>query len=65
MAKCYYIYGMRLRGFSPGCQPKEGLVEAEDDIMGDYHNVLVYSRPLTIRECKDFELDYLGKRAPS
>lgn len=54
-----YRYGMRLRGFSPGCQPKEGLVGREDGGM-KYHDIVVYSRPLTDRELKDYELDDLN-----
>ena len=54
-----YRYGMRLRGFSPGCQPKEGLVGREDGGM-KYHDIVVYSRPLTDRELTDYELDDLN-----
>jgi len=52
-----YKYGMRLRGFSPGCQPKDGLVRREDDVTGKYYDVLVYSRELTNKELHDYELD--------
>ena len=62
MAKLVFLYGMRLRGFSPGCQPMEGLVEAQDDIMNEYHSVLAYNRVLTAKECREYELDYIGKR---
>jgi len=54
-----YRYGMRLRGFSPFCQPKEALVRREDDPTGQYYDLLVYSRKLTERELNDYELDYL------
>jgi len=54
-----YRYGMRLRGFSPGCQPKEGLVGREDGGM-KYHDIVVYSRPLSDRELDDYELDDLN-----
>ena len=57
-----YKYGMRLRGFSPGAQPKEGFLEREDDPLGDYWDVLKYSRPLSTDERQQFDLDYLGKR---
>ena len=62
-----YIYGMRLRGFGPWCQPKEGLVRRmEDSEMGfyrhRYHDMLVYSRELTDKEVREYELDYLLKR---
>ena len=54
-----YRYGMRLRGFSPGCQPKEGLIGREDGGM-KYHDIVVYSRPLSDRELDDYELDDLN-----
>jgi hypothetical protein len=56
-----YKYGMRLRGFSIGCQPMIGLVRREDDSTGRYHDVLVYDRQLTDQELEDYELDYLGE----
>lgn len=52
-----YTYGMRLRGFSPGCQPKNGLIERKDDPSGKYWDILVYSRELTDEEVKSYELD--------
>ena len=55
-----YLYGMRLRGFSPGCQPGEGLAERRDDPTELYHDLLVYDRKLTEDEEKQYELDYLG-----
>lgn len=55
-----YKYGMRLRGFSPGCQPKEGFLRREDDTMGDYYDVIVYDRQLTEDELRDYELDALN-----
>lgn len=57
-----YQYGMRLRGFSPGCQPKEGFIAADDDVLGEYHNMLYYDHRLTHTQCEDFELDFIGKR---
>lgn len=61
-----YFYGMRLRGFSPGCQPKEGLVglASEDEIKRfraeKFHDVIVYNRELTEKELHDYELDWVG-----
>ena len=52
-----YKYGMRLRGFSIGCQPMNGLLRREDDKTGKYHDILVYDRRLTERELEKFELD--------
>lgn len=46
-----YYYGMRLRGFSPGCQPKKGLIWTADILprgkYTQYKDVLQYDRPLT------------------
>ena len=56
-----FLYGMRLRGFSPGCQPKEGLVERQNDVTGKYYDILVYNRELTTEELKNYELDFIGR----
>lgn len=56
-----YIYGMRLRGFSPGCQPLNGLVKIQDDPIGRYYNILTYNRPLTADEIENYELVRLWK----
>ena len=56
-----FLYGMRLRGFSPGCQPMHGLVERQDDVTGKYYDILVYNRELTEDELKNFELDFIGR----
>lgn len=55
-----FKYGMRLRGCSPGCQPKEGFLRREDDNMGDYYDIVVYNRPLTEDELRDYELDAIN-----
>lgn len=57
-----YYYGMRLRGFSIGCQPMNGFVERLDDNKGKYYDILVYDRRLTEKEECDYELDYLEGR---
>lgn len=56
-----FLYGMRLRGFSPGCQPKNGLVERQDDVTGKYYDILVYNRELTEDELENYELDFIGR----
>ena len=56
-----YRYGMRLRGFSIGCQPKEGFLDREDDESGRYYDILVYDRELSNQEVEDYELDYIGR----
>ena len=54
-----YRYGMRLRGFSIGCQPMNGLLRREDDTTGKYWDILVYDRELTKDEINDYELNDL------
>ena len=54
-----YRYGMRLRGFSIGCQPMDGFVERQDDASGMYHDILVYDRQLTQEELDEYELDWI------
>lgn len=54
-----YKYGMRLRGFSIGCQPLNGFLRRENDTTGKYFDVLVYERELTDREVEQYELDRL------
>lgn len=54
-----YKYGMKYRGFSPMCQPMNGLVEVIDDEY--YYNILLYDRMLTNEETKNYELDYIGE----
>lgn len=62
MATLVYKYGMRVRGYSIGTQPKDGFLEREDDPLNEYHDVIVYSRPLSDKERLDYDLDYLGTR---
>lgn len=54
-----YRYGMRLRGFSVGCQPYMGFLAVVDS--DKYHDELLYDRKLTDKEVDDYELDYLGE----
>lgn len=54
-----YRYGMRLRGFSPGAQPKE-VLRREDDTTGKYYDIIVYDRQLSAAEIADYELDDLN-----
>ena len=51
-----YKYGMRLRGYSPGAQPK-GVLRREDDTTGKYHDIIVYDRPLSAEEISNYDLD--------
>lgn len=54
-----YYYGMRLRGFSLGCQPIVGFVERFDDETNKYYDILVYDRPLLPTEVRDYGLDFI------
>ena len=56
-----YEYGMRLRGFSPGCQPMKGLLFATEDTDGKYHDILSYAKRLSDEDVRNYELDYLGE----
>lgn len=65
----HFIYGMKLRGFSPWAQPDEGLlgkVEDFDKYYGnmydrDYYDYLIYDRVLEIDEEVTYDLDLVGK----
>lgn len=57
-----YRYGMRLRGFAPGCQPKDGLRRAEEG-EGRYYDFILYDRPLTEEETQHYSLDFIGEVA--
>lgn len=59
-----YKYGMRLRGFSPGCQPLDGLRRAEEGAvygLEQYYDILFYDRELSEAEQKLYDLDFVGK----
>ena len=56
-----YTYGMKLRGFSIGCQPKEGFIERKDDTTGKYYDVIVYERELTNEEIEHYGLERIEK----
>lgn len=55
MAKIYR-YGMRKRGCSIGCQPKEGFIERSDSEDGKYWDIISYDRPLTEEETRHYSL---------
>ena len=55
-----YRYGMRLRGYSPGAQPR-GVLRTEEDKTGTYHDILVYDRQLSADEVSNYDLDELGE----
>ncbi len=55
-----YVYGMRLRGFSIGCQPMDGFIERRDSPSDSFYDIIVYSRLLTQQELKDYDLTFIG-----
>lgn len=58
-----YKYGMRLRPYGIGCQPKDGFVcVAEGGTIGShrYHNFVYYISKLDSETAANYELDYLG-----
>lgn len=57
--KVAHRYGMRLRGFSIGCQPMDGFIRREDDPTGKYWDIVVYDRALTDDEARHYSLDAL------
>lgn len=58
MVRLYY-YGMRLRGFSPGCQPRKNFYQRVNDVTGKYWDILTYVEPLSKEEIFQYDLDYL------
>jgi len=59
-----YKYGMRLRGFSIGCQPMKNFWERQDDDGSHdrhYHDILLYTEKLGEQDLRNYELDYLGE----
>lgn len=65
----FYIYGMKARPFSIGCQPMDGLITSAafedleidlDSVRIKYHSTLLYDRKLSEKELDDYELDFLG-----
>lgn len=58
-----YKYGMRLRGYSMGCQPS-GVIKHEDFSNKDngYWSYIYYDRKLTDEEVKRYDLDFLEEK---
>lgn len=54
-----YVYGMRLRPYSIGCQPK-GVIEVRDGT-DRYHNIIVYASKLPLKDELHYDLDYIGQ----
>lgn len=62
--KNYYWYGMRLRGCSPGAQPR-GFIERKDATgqYKRYYDLVCYERRLTEEECNHYSMDLLQIRS--
>lgn len=52
-----YYYGMKYRGFSPGAQPKKGLIGRIENNETEYYDVIDYDRKLTDEEISNYELE--------
>ena len=57
MSKVYY-YGMRLRPYGPGCQPK-GAIGVADDPSGKYWNIICYDKQLTEELAEAYDLEQI------
>lgn len=58
----YYVYGMRLRGFSPGAQPMEGLIKREETPNSDrYYDIVTYNRSLAKEEVEHYDLEIIER----
>ena len=56
-----YYYGMRLRGYAPGCQPMDGLVKRIDDKTNVFYDILEYDRELAEDEADLYSFTPLVK----
>lgn len=52
-----YYYGMRLRGFSVGCQPMDNLKGAVDVTSDRYHDIIAYTKKLSEKDEYVYDLD--------
>lgn len=60
-----YKYGMRLRPYGMGCQPKDGFVCVAEGGTVDghrYHNFVYYIAKLSRETADNYDLDYLGSK---
>lgn len=58
--KMRYYYGMKYRGFSPGAQPKKGLIGCIENNETEYYDVIEYDRKLTDEEISNYELEEIN-----
>ncbi len=55
-----YAYGMKLRGYSLGAQPR-GAIDRIDDPTGKYYDIVIYADPLTVDQIHGYDLEYVGR----
>jgi hypothetical protein len=55
-----WVYGMRERGYSLGCQPKFGFIRQLDIKSKKYYDLIVYNRKLSEDELEYYSLDFVG-----
>lgn len=58
-----FIYGMKSRGYSIGCQPMDGLIRTQPDANRNFYDILVYNRELTDDEVRHYSLTRLYESA--
>lgn len=56
-----YYYGMRLRGFSVGCQPMENLKGRVDITADRYYDIIAYTKKLGNEDMHRYDLDDITK----
>lgn len=65
----FYAYGMRLRPYGMGCQPKGAILYYDGEtidpaeksgIYEKYWSIILYAEPLTDEQIAAYELDFLG-----
>ena len=54
-----YTYGMKLRGFSIGCQPNKGFIKRINSTDSKYYDLIEYDRKLTDEEVKRYSLNLI------
>ena len=60
-----HYYGMRLRGISPGCQPKGWEYIKPNQYKTyrwrEYWDIIAYDHKLSENDIRNYEFDYLGE----
>lgn len=56
----YYYYGMKLRPYGIGCQPKDMYLLIDCEPSARYHSIIYTLEKLSDEQLKAYDLDYLG-----